>query len=595
MTTPTFNPADLASAIGANPTDDEWHLRAAVRAAFRRSLYVTVKIAVCWGEPRNLMDAGTFKASCDWLQNVVTTSKRGLFEDPRGHIKTTRATRGIPLWYAIQRPHDEYDHPAEYDRALQYLIDHPHLKGPDGRLIIASDSKMRAARWVGSTRADWEGNPVLRWAFPELLWESYTHLPYGQWKHESYVLNGRRNTSESNPYLDSLGLESVAQGGRAEGIIVDDLVGETSYRSPTEIERRRDWIRTIGFLLENRSATTPDGGFLLVIGNRWSLDDVNSMIHTDYHSWDIWRRSALRCMVHGAGNCGRWGSDESSTCAPANDTLWRQRYPTVESLMSIVEEASEEVVAAQLYNDPTRTADLDSSQFVDFNVNIETISIDGQLTREWAAIIQRPGEREVLALPSLSKHLISVDVASSKDVRAARTAISWFAYDAPTSRVLWLDCRADRWSPDEAVAEALKLWIEAADRSRTLPRILVEKVAAQAYFATAMQHHARLANVTIPPIELISPRGVPKEDRIRSRVGYRLGQGRLLLRSGLQLPRSETRRFPTGTCDALDTAAQAEEVYLEASSMHHRSAAAAARRRYRMARVAAAGRAGVLP
>lgn len=602
MSTPAFDPARLASSLGITTTGDEWHLRAAVRAAFRRSLYVTVKIGVCWGEPRNLMDADTFKPSCDWLQAVVTTTKRGLFEDPRGHIKTTRATRGIPHWYAIQRPHDEHDHPAEIDRANTFLDAHPHIKGVDGRLIIASDSRERATRWVGSTQTDWEANPVMRWAFPELLWPNYNRLPYGEWTAHSYVLNGRRNTAEPNPYLTSLGLESRAQGGRADGIIVDDLVGETSYRSPMEIERRRDWLRTIGFLLENRSPSTPDGGFILVVGNRWTLDDVNSMIHTDYLSWSIWRRSALRCLVHGVGNCGRWGTDEANACAPADATLWKQRYPTVADLMSIVEEASEDVVAAQLYNDPSRTADFDASRFGDFAIATDNVTVDGTLSREWCAVVERAANapptapaRELIPLAALSHHLISVDVASSKEPRAARTALSWLAFDRATNRVFWLDCRADRWAPEEAVAQALALWSEAAQRSRSTPRILVERVAAQAYFATALANQGRLAGVRLPPIELISPRGVPKEDRIRQRVGYRLNQGQLMLRAGLQLPRAEARRFPTGTCDALDTAAQAEEVFLALDASRSSSAAAAERRRMRRARAAAAGRAGVLP
>lgn len=587
----------VASAIGVPGTTDEWQLRAALRAAFRRSLYITVKVGVCWSEPKNLMDAETFKTSCDWLQAVVTTLKRGLFEDPRGHMKTTRATRGIPIWYAIQRPHEEYDHPVEYERAVVFLAAHPHIRGVDGRLIVASDSKSRAARWVGSTQADWESNPILRWAFPENVWPSYTRLPYGEWTAESYFLPGRTRTTEPNPYLCAVGLDSKAQGGRAEGLLIDDLIGETSYRSPAEVERRRDWLKTIPYLLENRAASQPDGGFVIVIGNRWSLDDVNSLIHDSFSSWSIWRRSALRCLVHGAGNCGRWGSDEANACGPAPDTLWKGRYPTIESLASIVEESSPDAVAAQLYNDPTRTADLDPGRFVPFTVAARTIEQHGRQTREWCAVISpKDAPDEVIPLPALTAHLLSIDVASSRDPRAARTAVSWFAYDRPTDRVLWLDCRADRWAPDEAVSQAFALWKEVGDRARTTPRVLIEKVAAQAYFATALVNHARLAGYRMSDPDLVPPRqGFSKIDRIRQRVGYRLGQGLLLLRTGLPLPVAEVRRFPTGTLDTLDTAVQAEEIFLEMLGSRANTAEAAARRAHRRARIALAGRAGVLP
>lgn len=585
--------------------DDNWELRATLRAMFRRSLYAYVKTVTCLYEPENLMDAETFKESCDWLQNVVLNTKRGLYEDPRGHIKTTRSTRSIPPWLSIQRPDPRYDFPKEVDRALAFLDKHPHLKGPDSRLVIGSDSKERAADFVGSTKTDWETNTILRFIAPELIWENYNRLPYGEWSRTSYTLNGRINQSLPDPFLRAVGLDSKVQGGRAEGIIIDDLVGETSYRSAAELERRKAWLRTVGFLLENRDYEHPGGGFILVVGNRWSLDDVNSDIHNNFGDWDIWHRSSYKCIIHLAGNCGRWDDKTERTCADSDEPLWTGRYPNAESLDRVERDVGPELFAAQFRNDPTIIAELDAAKFQPFRLSVETTTINKTQYRGWCAVVPKldgrgveiPEENEIIPLTVLSPHLVSIDPASSKDIKNARTCVSWFAMDKPTSRVFWLACHGGHWSTDEAPREALKVILDVRSKTGAFPRILIEKVAAQEYFSTALKLNAELQglkNLRMPTPEMIPPvYGVAKEDRIRRRVGHRLNQGLLLLRAGLQLPKYEARHFPTGTKDALDTHVQAEEVFQNILGSTRSDALAKARRRKRKARLASADTSGV--
>jgi hypothetical protein len=589
----------IAAAIGSK----DWRVRATLRAIFRRSLYVLIKFATCYNEPRNLMDAETFKESCDWLQWVVTTKKRGLFEDPRAHIKSTRVARGIPEWFAVQVPDEKMDLPEEYDRAMRMLDEKRHMRGPDSRIVLGSDSKERAAAFVGSSKTDWETNPVLRYLYPELLWPS-GRAPYKKWRDTAYTLNNRRNPALPDPYLVAVGLDSKAQGGRAEGIIIDDLVGETSYKSPTELMRRQDWVRTIGFLLENRDFEHQDGGFVLVDGNRWALDDVNSMIHNEFKDWAIWHRAGFRCMIHLAGNCGRWADNEERECAITDETLWKARYPDAASLENVTGETGPEIFSAQILNDPTVASELDYRKYRPFRLGPATLHREGKPPlRSWCVIIPRVDDgvtteksNEVIPLSALSSHIISIDPADSKNPKNARTCVSWFAMDKPTGRVFWLDCRAGHWQAEQAVNEAFALFEDANDKTNLRPRILIEKVACQGYFGAALKFKAQQDKRRrfLPEPEMIPPaHGLGKDDRIRRRVGHRLNQGLLYLRAGLQLPKWEVRHFPTGTKDSLDTLAQAEEVYLEQSGAARSDRLARARRRKRKRRIAAADSTGV--
>ena len=544
------------------------------------------------------MDAETYKDASDWLQWVITTKKRGLLEDPRGHIKSTRVARAAPEWLAIQVPHEAYDFPAEMDRALEFLEKHHHIRGVDSRYIVTCDSKERAAKFVGSSKTDWDTNIVLRFLVPELIWPNTNRIDYGAWQNAGYSLRGRKNPSIADLYMTAVGLDSKAQGGRGEGIFVDDLVGETSYRSPAELLRRQEYVRTIPFLLENRSLSHIDGGFVVVDGNRWALDDVNSMIHNEFKNWAIWHRAAYKCIIHLAGNCGRWADNEERDCAITNETLWKGRYPTAEALDEILQETSPEIVAAQLLNDPTTASELEAEKFVDFRLEVANVEIGDKVKRKWCAIIpHEDANTETIPLDALTHHCISIDPADSKNAKNARTCVSWFAYDALTGRVFWLECKADHWKAEEATEAAYEVFNDVVSKISTRPRILIEKVACQGYFGAALKFRAQRdlrGRQFLPVPEMIPPaHGLGKDDRIRRRTGNRLGQGLLYLRSGLQLPKWEVRHFPTGTKDSLDTHSQVEEVYLEQTVGINSERLAKARKRKRALRLASAGSTGV--
>lgn len=620
-------PPEIAQAIAGG--DGDWRTRATLRAAVRRSLYAFTKIITCYNEIPNLLDPGVFKDSSDWLQHVVERDKRGLFEDPRGHVKSTRSTDSIPNWIACLTPDSTHDFPEEVTRATQYLLDHPHLRGVDSRIVIGSDSKERATIFTGVSRDHWMLNPVLRWAFPERLWEN-VNVREGSlgWSEGSWTPRGRKNLLIRDDFVRAIGLESKEQGGRAEVIVLDDLVGEQSWRSAPEIDRRKSWLRTIGNLLENADYRHPQGGVLLVVENRWSLDDVNTMIHETMFDWQVWRRSAYKCIVHGTGNCGRWGIDEQTTlvtqetpagttidvdatvvepvvaCADSDVPLWESRYPDAESLERVRRDKGDEIFDAQWRNDPQRNVELKPSMFRDFHLAVESVvdPDDGTRRRMWCVVIASTDGRtpaEIIPLTALTAHVISMDPASSKESTAARTAVSWFALDRPTGRVFWLDCEGDRWGADLSIEHTYAMWCSAGDKLGREPGILVEKVAAQTYVAAALRFRHRLeeshrSSRRLPEVEMIPPaHGEAKNDRIKRRVGWRLSQGLLYLRSGLQLPRWETRHFPTGTKDALDTAVQAEERFLTMVRAGGNRDALDSRRRRRRMRAHGAGSAGV--
>ncbi len=585
---------------------DEWIRRADFRARCRKSLWFLTKTVICADESPNLLTERTFKESSKWLQRVLTHHKRALFEDPRNHTKSYRSTKAIPVWVGIQRPHVEYDHPEEVDRVNAFLKKHTHIKGPDTRIVIGSETSKKAGKWVDASRRVWEHNAMLQWAFPELVWSNYNKPDYGKWEQSEYYLPGRRNIGLPDGFVRSIGTTSMDTGGRADIFLIDDLLSELSAKSITEVAYRCEWLRSILQQLESIHCVA------LLITNRWALDDPNSMIHDEMPSWSIWSRAAWVCGTHGRGNCGRRPSDqEHDECTPTEEPLWPERHDDLDAVREL---HGDEIFFTQWGNRPQLKAELDVTKLIEFTLDTRMIPGEetGNPVRKLCVCIPEQRDHkthevvaahEIIPIERLRGHYISIDPASADDDskarmmgRTSRWAASWFAIDAPTGRVVWLACRADHWGPTDAIEHIYQLWREASGiMQRKLP-FLCERVAAQTLVKAALKFRAQNDQITIHPdlVENIPvPRGIQKDDRIRKRYGWRLGQRKVLLRRGIVLPRIETRHFPTGSKDTLDTEAQYEEKALELQGLRRDIRSVKTRRAMRARQIANADRTGV--
>lgn len=611
---------DFASALGVDLPDDitaldgaqddrDWLARAKIRASCRKSLFFMTKVVSCYAIDPNLMTRETFLESCEWLEYVLTESKRGVFEDPRDHIKSYRTTVTIPQWIAIQIPDERYDHPNEVARARAWLAANPNIRGVNTRIIIGSESMDRSKEWSKQSRTQWELNPLLRWAFPELLWPNPKNPDYGSWSDESYSLPGRTDPTQPAPYLRAISIHSKESGRRADVIILDDILSEKTKDSPGELTYRWDWVRSITQLLDKRTVGRGPGGVVLLVTNRKNLDDPNSKIHDGHggEQWSIWHRGASECVVHGRSNCGRQPSDIETDCAPNGRPIWPEKHPDLEIIRA---DLGDQIYFTEWENDPVQQSEFDTEKFLAFDIDILDRNTSNGVQRGWHVNVpeQRDREGRVIAaaesirLADLVEHRISIDPAGAdedsearKAGKTARWCASWFAMDAPTNRVFWLACEAGHWAPDDAIEACYSTWRTASEMLGRPVEVICERVAAQTLVASALKLRAQADGLKseLGQVEMIPPaRGLQKDTRIRQRFGWRLNQHKLYVRAGIMLPRLEARHFPSGTKDSLDTEVQYEQIALERGGMRRGRAsqkAAAARRRNRLAR---AGRTG---
>jgi hypothetical protein len=442
-------------------------------------------------------------------------------------------------------------------------------------------------------------NPILRWAFPELIWPNFNKIDYGAWKKTGYFLPGRTDLTLRDAFVRSLGITSKDTGGRIDILIIDDLVSEESARSGAELSYRSQWVRSISQQLQGGNSCA------LLVTNRWALDDPNSLVHDVLQHWEIWSRAAWVCETHGRGNCGRRPSDiEEDPCVLSDEPLWPEMW-SPESILEKHADLGDELFFTQWCNRPTKKAELKVEDLRKFGLDLQGVKSDtGSMSRQWCVNIPEvidPETRslvtvkEIIPISHIPIQAISIDPAGAEEGstgrkagKTARWAVSWFGLERATGRVFWLDLAAKHWGPGEAIDEVFKFWLECSMKvGRALP-ILCERVAAQTIVAPAMKYKARdYVNTLTNPrdrremarrfpavvqkgsagltgFHFIPPaRGTNKDERIRRRLGWRLQQHKLYLRDGIILPRVELRHFPTGSKDTLDTEVQFEEKALE--------------------------------
>ena len=554
--------------------DDAWTARARFRAACRRSLYFFTKAVVCASKHPNLLTVESFKESCDWLQFVLTDGKTGLFEDPRNTTKSERSTKAIPPWVAIQRPDPTYDLPAEITRATDFLARYRHIRGPDTRIGIACETREKAAEWVAASMQMWESNGILRWAFPELVWPNFNNVAYGSWEKRGYALPGKSDPTDPNPFVRAMGLVSAVSGSRLDILLIDDLLSEESSESPQEVAYRVRWVDSIQQLLEEPTADDSGASVTLLIENRWCLDDPNSHIHDTKPDWQIWSRAIWECGIHGRGNCGRKASDTTDECPPTDRSIWPERHPNLDGIRR---RFGDVVYFTQWGNRPARKAELDAAKLLPFRIDARAVEMSGRVRREACVVVTAVADATghllcadlVLPVSQLVEPALTVDPASAdqKSIaraagKTARWAISLFGLDSATGNVYWIDCRADRWTPDVAIDKLMDAWLDACGLFGQRVPIICEKVAAQTLVAAACKFAAQARHIDGPTVHM-QPMRIDASVPIRRRLGYRLGDGRLYLREGLTQPRVELRHFPHGTKDTLVTEVLYEEHVLE--------------------------------
>lgn len=194
---------------------------------------------------------------CDFLTNPEYGRwRQGTI--PRSWFKTWVGTIGGAIWLTLP------DEEGLYTEIYPY-------KGPDVRILIASNVIDNAAKMVNKIKQEWMNNDRLQAAFPELI----PDFNKNRWSDHAAEIKRHIKATETTYTAVGVGGSVISQ--HFDHIIEDDLIyakkddftGSELMPSQEDIDNAIGWHKLAFSLLAN-----PKTGCMWNIGTRWAPQDI---------------------------------------------------------------------------------------------------------------------------------------------------------------------------------------------------------------------------------------------------------------------------------------------------------------------------------
>lgn len=235
-------------------------------------------------------------------QMCLTVMKDGLkegIEIPRDHFKSTVYSECFPIWRALPFGKREEDFFTSIGYSDLYIEWMRRTHSQDIRILLVSETIKNAIKLGIRISNHYENNTFFRHLFPEIMpTEKET------WTNES--LHQRRTPAgrgQGEGTFDFIGVGAALQSRHYNVVVQDDLVGREARKSSVVMADTIDYHQ----ILVGATDSDPDNPGRdfdeIVVGNRWSHDDLNSHIRKEepYFSWTTHSALGGCCALHPFG------------------------------------------------------------------------------------------------------------------------------------------------------------------------------------------------------------------------------------------------------------------------------------------------------
>lgn len=236
------------------------------------------------------------------FQMCLTVMKDGLkegIEIPRDHFKSTVYSECFPIWRALpfgKREEDLFSNLGYSDLYIKWM---QRVHRQDIRILLVSETIKNAIKLGTRISNHYENTELLRELFPEIIpTEKET------WTNES--LHQRRTPAgrgQGEGTYDFIGVGAALQSRHYDLVIQDDLVGREARKSSIVMADTIDYHQILVGATDNDPDNPGKDFDEIVVGNRWSHDDLNSHIRKEepYFSWTTHSALGGCCALHTFG------------------------------------------------------------------------------------------------------------------------------------------------------------------------------------------------------------------------------------------------------------------------------------------------------
>jgi hypothetical protein len=145
------------------------------------------------------------------------------------------------------------------------------LNDPSRRILIVGDTGPNAWKHLGKIKNQFESNRLLKWLFPDRVWEDTSQAP--KWSQESLFLPQDAQGTPAlhgEPTFDAIGAGGAVVSRHYDTINADDLIGEDEFFSETEMSKKIEWFSN----LEALFVPPLDETLMDIPSTYWRTDDV---------------------------------------------------------------------------------------------------------------------------------------------------------------------------------------------------------------------------------------------------------------------------------------------------------------------------------
>jgi hypothetical protein len=254
------------------------------------SLFYFIKI----GLRRHRLTEGLHLPFCRTLEREHI---KDVIEMPRDHFKSTCASEGLPMWRTLPLSQQDLDEFAALGYSKEFIRWIQRSHNPDLRNILVAENITNAAKLGRRIRWHFESNALYRTLFPETLPDSSS-----TWT--DFSLHTKRPSAgmggaHGEGTFDFMGVGSALQSRHYNGMCIqDDLVGRKAVESQSIMDKTIEYHQLLANATESEDNTYECDE--LVVGNRWSYNDLNSHLREHEPDFRFESHSAMGgcCNIH---------------------------------------------------------------------------------------------------------------------------------------------------------------------------------------------------------------------------------------------------------------------------------------------------------
>ena len=232
------------------------------------------------------------------LQVMKDGLKEGI-EIPRDHLKTTIYVEIFGIWRALPfgpREADFFSNLGYSDLYIEWMF---RTHSQDIRILFVSETIKNAVKLGTRISNHYENNRLFRELFFDIL-PTERDTWTADSLHQRRTLSGR---GQGEGTFDFIGVGAALQSRHYNVCVQDDLVGREARKSAIVMADTIDYHQVLVGATDNDPDDPARDFDEIVVGNRWSTDDLNSYIRREekYFSWTTHSALGGCCGLHPFG------------------------------------------------------------------------------------------------------------------------------------------------------------------------------------------------------------------------------------------------------------------------------------------------------